>query len=105
MERQKRGDSLTDDDDNEGSEEDDEGLLALQSTPKISCGSCGSAGLSGVDCLACAAAEESSTRKRAALSPLRGLSPKHPYTAIEGYRDSSCVAPIAPSPMGAEIPV
>lgn len=52
-----------------------------------------------------AAVKESSAQNRAASLPLRGPSPKHPYIATEGGWDSLCVAPVAPSLMGAEIPV
>ena len=92
MERQKRGASSSDvdeeedddDDDDDGSKEDNEDLVALQSVPDAFLGSSSGAGSSGVDGPVGAGAEESSIQKRAASSPLKGPSPKHPYATIDG---------------------
>lgn len=102
MERQKHRASSLDDDDEEDSKEDDEDLTSLQSIPDVSLGSGGGAGPSDADSPAGARTEESFTRKRAASSPLRGSSPKHPYVTTTGGRDSSRVAPVNPSLLGPE---
>jgi hypothetical protein len=109
-ERQKRGASLSDDDDNDddddvGSEGEDEDLVALQSTLDVSCGSGDGVGPSGADRPASVMTEESSARKRAASSPLRGLSPKHPRATTDGGQDSSGMAFVTPSLMELEAPV
>jgi hypothetical protein len=108
MERQKHGDSLLDDDDDENEEDfegENEDLVALQSTLDVSRGSSDGAGSSCADCPAGVAIEESSIRKWAASSPLRGPSPKCPYAATVSSHDSSHVAPVAPFLIGPEAPI
>lgn len=103
MEHQKRGASSTDDDDNdddndeEGSKEDDGDLTVLQSIPDVSYRSRGGARPGGADGPVGARAEESSARKRAASSPLKGTSLKHNCATVDDDRGSSHVAPISPS--------
>lgn len=87
MERQRRIASLSDDgddDEEEGSEEEDEDPVALWSALDVSRRSGDGAGPSGTDHSASVATEEGSARKRAASSLLRGLSPKHPCTTVDG---------------------
>jgi hypothetical protein len=73
-----------DDDDEEGSEGEDEDLAALPSALDVSRGSGDSARPSGVDRPMSVMTEESSTRKWAASSPLKGPSPKRPCIATDG---------------------
>jgi len=87
MDCQKRGASSSGDEEEEeeeDSEEDDEDLVALWSIPDVSLRSSGGVGPSDADSPVGAGAKDSSTQKRVASSPLRGLSPKHPYTITTG---------------------
>jgi hypothetical protein len=76
-----------DNDDDKGTskeEEEEEDLVALQSALDVSRRSGDHAGPSGTDCSASVATKEGSARKQAALSPLRGPSPRHPCAATNG---------------------
>ena len=82
--------------------DDDEDLVDLRSVPDTLLGSSSGARSSGADGPPGIEAEESSIRKRAAPSPLRGPSLKHPCAAADDGQGTLHVAPISPSPPGSE---